>query len=168
MPRSFAYSVDSPAGVDQILAAFGDNDYWQARLVAAGNDTATVDSLAVDRHGAVTVVVRSSILRTQLPKMVAKLVRGDLEQIQSEKWTPIDGGRVRGEVTVSMRGAPFSGICEALLAPVSNGSRWEVSGTVAVKVPLVGSPIENMIGTQFGTGITNLQRFTAEWIEENR
>ncbi len=75
---------------------------------------------------------------------------------------------MRGEVTVAMRGAPLSGICEALLAPASNGSRWELSGTVAVKVPLVGGPIENMIGTQLATGITQLQRFTAEWIVENR
>lgn len=168
MPRSFAYSVESPVGVDQILAAFGDNNYWQARLAVGGNDSARVDSLVVDAVGAVTVVLKASVLRERLPKVAAKVGRGDLETIHSEQWIPVDGGRVRGEVRVTMRGAPVSGLCEALLTPVSHGSRWEVNGTVAVKVPLVGGPIESMIGSQVATGVTELQRFTAEWIAENR
>jgi hypothetical protein len=32
MPRSLALSLDAPVGVEEILAAFGDEHYWQARL----------------------------------------------------------------------------------------------------------------------------------------
>jgi hypothetical protein len=168
MPRSFALSVESPVGVDQVLSAFGDNDYWRARLAAGDNDAATLDSLVVDAHGAVTVVLKASLLRDRLPKIMAKLGRGDLAMIHNEKWTPIDGGRVRGEISQALRGAPLSGRCEALLAPVRNGSRLELSGTVEVKIPLVGGPIESFLGGQLGGSIAALQRFTADWIAENR
>jgi hypothetical protein len=40
MPRVFDVSVDSPVSVDEILSAFSDEDYWQARLAAL--DTGTV------------------------------------------------------------------------------------------------------------------------------
>ncbi|BCO35646.1 DUF2505 domain-containing protein [Mycobacterium heckeshornense] len=168
MPRAFAYSADSPAGVEQILSAFGDNDYWQARLAAAGNDTARLDALDVDSRGAVSIVVKASVLRDHLPKVVAKIGRGDLETTHCETWTPIDRGQVRGEIVVAMRGVPLSGRGEALLAPAQHGSRLQVRGTVAVTVPLIGGRIEGLISSQLGTGITELQRFTAEWIAGNR
>ncbi|MDA3660127.1 DUF2505 domain-containing protein [Mycobacterium xenopi] len=168
MPRSFAYSVDSSAGVDQVLSAFGDNDYWQARLAAAGNNTARIAAFNVDSRGAVRVVVKASVLRDHLPKVVAKVGRGDLESTHSETWTPIDEGRVRGEIVVAMRGIPLSGHGEALLVPAQCGSRLQVRGAVAVKVPLIGGRIEGLISGQLGTGLSELQRFTADWIAENR
>jgi len=34
MPRSVDFSVESPASVEQVLSAFADEHYWQARLAA--------------------------------------------------------------------------------------------------------------------------------------
>ena len=46
MPRSFDFSAESPASVDDVLAAYRDENYWQARLAAfsAGPPAATLDS----------------------------------------------------------------------------------------------------------------------------
>ena len=47
MPRSLALSLDAPVGVEEILAAFGDRQYWQARLAAFDGGTATLNGLTV-------------------------------------------------------------------------------------------------------------------------
>ena len=54
MSRSLALSLDAPVGVDEILAAFADEDYWRARLAAFDSGTATLDGLTVDPDGSVT------------------------------------------------------------------------------------------------------------------
>jgi hypothetical protein len=84
MPRSFDLHVESPASVEQILSAFGDGNYWRARLAAFGNGTATMSSLIVDASGTVTVVNRLSLVRDRLPKMVTQLHRGELEMAIAE------------------------------------------------------------------------------------
>jgi hypothetical protein len=168
MPRSFDLSIDFPVSVDEILSAFGDDDYWQARLAAFDAGTATLDSLVVDPDDTVAVGLRISLLRAHLPKVVAKLQRGDLQMTQNQKWSRIDGDRVRGEVKVAVPGAPVSARGEALLAPAQNGSRMEFATTVEVKVPLVGGAIESLIGDRLGDDMTAVQQFTTEWIAENR
>src|SRR5271165_6622161 len=161
MPRSFDSSLKSPASVDQVLSAFGDEDYWRARLAAFGNGTATLGSLIVDASGTLTVVIKLSLFRDRLPKLVTQLHRGDLEMVRNERWSRIDGGRVRGEVNAAVPGAPFSAVGEALLAPVRDGSRLEYTTTVEVKVPLVGGKIESFIGGQAAEQIAAIQHFTA-------
>ena len=145
MPRSFDLSVESPVGVEQVLSAFGDEDYWRA---AFGNGAATLGSLIVDASGTMTVVVTLSLFRDRLPKLVTQLHRGDLEMVRNERWSRIGGGRVRGEISVAIPGAPLSAVGEALLAPVRNGSRLTYTTTVEVKVQLVGGKIESFIGGQ--------------------
>jgi hypothetical protein len=167
MPRSSDLSVESPVGVEQVLSAFGDEDYWRARLAAFGNGAATLGSLIVDAGGTVTVVVTLSLFRDRLPKLVTQLHRGDLEMVRNERWSRIGGGRVRGEISVAIPGAPLSAVGEALLAPVRNGSRLKYTTTVEVRVPLVGAKIESFMGGQAVKEIARIQRFTTEWIAEN-
>jgi Protein of unknown function (DUF2505) len=168
MPRSFDMSVDSPVSVDEILSAFGDEDYWQARLAAFDIGAATLDSLIVDADDTVAVGLRVGLVRDRLPKVITKLRRGDLEILHNQRWSRIDGDRVRGDVRVVVFGAPVSGLGEALLAPAQNGSRLEFTATVEVNVPLVGGTIESLIGGRLGDDIAEIQRFTSEWIAANR
>jgi Protein of unknown function (DUF2505) len=167
MSRSFDLSVESPASVDQVLSAFGDEDYWQARLATFGGGTATLDALNVDPSGTVAATITISLLRDRLPKMVTQLHRGDLEMVRNERWSRLGDGRVRGDIKVSIPGAPFSALGEALVAPAPNGSQLSYTTTVEVKIPLVGGKIESYIGGQTSQEITALQRFTTEWIAEN-
>ena len=145
-------SVESPARVEQFLLAFGNEDYWRARL-AIGDSAATLKSLTVDPDGTVSVVVAASLLRDRLPKLITQLHRADLEVVQNERWSRIDGGRLRGEISVAAPGTPLSGFWEVLVAPVRNGSRLNYTATVKVNVPLVGGTIERLIGDQLPEGI---------------
>ena len=166
MPRSFDTSVESPASVEQFLSAFGNEDYWQARL-AAGDSTATLKSFTVDADSTVSVVFAASLLRDRLPKLITQLHRGDLEVLQNERWSRIDGGRLRGEISVAAPGTPLSGFWVVLARPVRSGSRLNYTVTVKVNVPLVGGTIESIIGGQLAKGVTEGVRFTTDWIAEN-
>jgi Protein of unknown function (DUF2505) len=166
MPRSFDLLEESPASVKQVHSAFGDKDYWLARLTAFGGGT-TLDSLIVDADGTVTVATTLDLRRDLLPGVVAKVYPGDPKIVSTERWRPIGDSRVRGEVSVAARGAPGSGRGAALLAPIRKGSQLKFTATVEVKVPLVGGKIESYIGGQLIEHISAIQRFTTMWIAEH-
>jgi Protein of unknown function (DUF2505) len=87
--------------------------------------------------------------------------------VRNERWSRIADGRVRGEVSVAIPGAPLSVRGGALLAPARDGSQLNYNTVVEVKVPLVGGKIESYIGGQLAGQLTAIQRFTTEWIAEN-
>ena len=166
MPRSFDVSFESPASVEQVHSAFGDEDYWLARNAAFGGSKA-LDSLVLGSDGTVTVTITEDLRRGMLPGILAKLYRGDLNIRSTEKWSPASGRRVNGEISVTVTGAPGSGRGMAVLAPLGNGSRLKLNGTVEFKVPLVGGKIESYLAREFAQGIPEIQRFTTTWIGEH-
>jgi hypothetical protein len=166
MPRSFDFSVESPASVEQIHSAFSDEDYWLARLAAFGGPGLRLDSLIIGTDGSVHVIIIQDLRHDGLPGLFAKLYRRDLQVVQKETWSPTGGGRVRGEICIAARGAPGSGLGEVLLAPAQNGSRLKCTATVEFKVPLVGGKIESLIGRQLVEQISVVQNFTTKWITE--
>ena len=166
MPRSFQLSFDSPASVEQVHSAFGDEGYWLARFAAFGGSR-TLDSLIVDPDGTVNVVASSDLLHGALPGILAMLYRGDLNIVSTERWTPAGDGRVSGQISVAVTGAPGSGHGAAVLAPSGSGSRLKLSGTVEFNVPVVGGKIETYIAAQFAKGLSDVQHFTTTWISEH-
>jgi hypothetical protein len=168
MPRSFALSLDAPARVDEILAAFADRDYWQARLAAFDGGTATLDRLIVDPGGSVTAVLTVSLFGSRLPKVVTALVPGDFTMARTENWQPAGDGTARGTIDVAVPGAPVSAVGKVSLVPVDTGARLDFSTTVRVNIPLVGGQVESFIVGRLGDEIGAVQRFTNNWIVTNR
>jgi hypothetical protein len=166
MPRSFDVSFDSPASVEQVHSAFGDEKYWLARLAAFGGGKA-LESLVVGSDGTVSVVVTEDLRHGGLPAILTTFYRRDLNIVTKETWTPIGDGHVSGEISVAVTGAPGSGHGAAMLAPLGNGSRLKLSGTVQFNVPLVGGKVESFIAREFAQGIPEIQRFTTTWIGEH-
>ena len=167
MSRTFDVAVESSAAVADVLSAFGDGGYWQARLAAFGGGSATLDSLSVDAVGDISVAITLRLFGDRLPTLITQLHRGDLKMVRKERWSRIAEGRVRGEINVVIPGAPFSANGAALLAPLPNGSRLNYTTTVAVKVPLVGGKIESFIGGRVAEEVPAIQRFTTGWIAEH-
>ncbi|MDT5086288.1 MAG: hypothetical protein QOJ61_3331 [Mycobacterium sp.] len=168
MPSSFDVSVDSPASVEQILAAFGVADYWQARLGALDDGAGTLDVLTVGADNTVDVGFTVSLLRDRLPEVITRFQRSELALVHHQKWSRLRGDRVRGEVRVDVSGAPVTALGQALLAPAQYGSRLTMTTTVAVKIPVVGGAIESAIASRVGEDINKYHHFTGEWITENR
>lgn len=165
MPRSFDVSVDSPATVGQLQAAFSGEEYWLARLETLAGST-TLESLIVGDDGTVQVATAQDLGRDLLPAIVAKFYRRDLKVRSTETWRPVDG-QLHGKISVAVSGAPGSGCGTASVAPLPSGSRLVMTGTVEFNVPLVGGTVESFIAREFAQGIPNIQAFTATWIDEH-
>ncbi|UMB71698.1 DUF2505 domain-containing protein [Mycobacterium paraterrae] len=168
MSRSLTLSLDAPVGVDEILVAFADVDYWRARLAAFDGGTATLDGLTVDPDRAVTAQLTVSLFANRLPKVVTALVPGEFEMARTETWRPVGDGTARGAITVKVPGAPVSAVGTVSLVPAGSGSRLDFSTTVRVNIPLVGGQVESFIVSRLGEEISAVQRFTNNWIVTNR
>ena len=168
MSRSLSLTLDAPVTVDEILAAFADADYWQARLAAFDGGTATLDGLTVDPGGSVRAALTVSLFANRLPKVVTALVPGEFAMARTETWHPVGDGTALGAITVKVPGAPVSAVGAVTLAPVETGARLDFSTTVRVTIPLVGGQVEHFIVSRLGDEIAAVQRFTNNWIVTNR
>ncbi|GAA1433110.1 DUF2505 domain-containing protein [Mycobacterium cookii] len=160
-------AFDSPVGVGDILSAFADDDYWQARLAAFENGTATLNGLTVEPSGAVTVDLAVKLFADRLPTAVTKLAGGEFGMARIERWSWIDDERACGAIEVAVPRAPVTAHGDVLLTPSPTGSQLRFSTTVDVAVPLVGGFIENFIIGRLGDDIGAVQRFTDAWIAAN-
>ncbi len=163
MPRPFDVRTTSPASMTDIHAAFCDEAYWLARLAEFGGDTMTLDAFRVDTHGSVAVATTQDLRHDLLPGVLAKVFRGDLKIVREESWYPADD-RIDGEVRIAASGVPGSGQGSAVLTPASDGSTLRFTGTLEVRIPLVGGRIEKYIGDVLAEEIPAIQRFTSGWV----
>ena len=167
MPRPFDVAAVTSAAMQEVFAAFSSRRYWLDRLAAYGGDSMTLDSLDVDSGGAVAVASTQDLRHDLLPGGIAKILPGDLKVLRTEIWRPVAEDRVLGEVHIAARGVPASGVGSAVLAPDGSGSRLTLSGTVEIKIPLVGGRIEKLIAAQIAEQIPEVQRFTTRWIADH-
>lgn len=167
MPRSFEVSFESPASVARVHSAFGDQNYWLDRLAAFGDRDRRLDALDIDPDGTVRVTNTEDLRQGRLPGILAAVYRGDLNVVNREQWRPLGDGRVGGEVSVAVTGAPGSGHGTAVLAPNGDGSALSLSATVEFNVPLLGGKIERYLVGELAEGLAAIQRFTTTWIEEH-
>ena len=167
MARSFHVEIDSSADIDQVLTAFGNENYWRARLATFSNGTATLDALQIDATNTVAVAITLHLLRDRLPKVVKQLRPGDIVMKRTERWSATADGLMRGDLTARLPGAPFSMTGQAVIAPTDLGSRLDYTASVEVRIPLVGGRIEDYIAGQAGNDVAAIHRFTGDWIAEN-
>jgi hypothetical protein len=165
MPHSFNLIAESSSTVEEFHSAFGDEDYWRARVAAMGNST--LDSLVVRSDGAVEVATTSRLMPDGLPPLVTRLIRGELAMVHGETWNRIDGGRMRGVVSVRMTGVPLSARGTGSMRPSQEGSQLQYAATVDVKVPLVGGPVESFVVSHLAEWLLEVEKFTTAWITEN-
>lgn len=163
MSRTIEVSVESAVTVEQVFAAFCDESYWLARMVAFGAGN-TLDGLVIDEDGVVRVNAVQDLAHELLPPMIAKLYPRDLMVVRTETWQQIDASRVDGHITVVTDGVPASADGNATLTAADHGSQLELVATVNFNVPLLGGRAERYLASQLGDGLRQIQRFTTEWI----
>lgn len=165
-------SADYSGSVEQVHAAFGDQQYWLARLADSGADDATLDSIRLGGpgglDGSVEVVTTQVIRADRLPGVVTQFHRGDLRIRREENWGPVSGGVANATIMGTIAGAPVALSGTAVLAPLmeAGGARLKFRATVEVRIPLVGGKVENFIGRQLVELLIAEQRFTTFWIAQ--
>jgi hypothetical protein len=103
----------------------------------------------------------------QLPDPMRRLRLASLEIVQRERWSTLDGGELRGEITVDAPRTPISGRGSVVLAPAESGTQLTGTATVNVNIPLIGGPISKFIAGLLASGILDIVRVTDSWLVEN-
>ncbi len=165
MPRSFHLTAESPNPAGRILGTFRDERYWRARLAEFDDGRPTLDSLATEA-GVTTVTMTLRFGVEQLPSPLNRLHHGSVRVVHVERWQAADDGVVRGRITVDAPGTPMSGHGELSVTPVDGGSRLAGTGTVDVRLPVVGGAIAGLVAGQLAGGIRDIHQFTDAWIAE--
>ncbi len=165
MPKSFEVSVHSPTSVDEVCAALAQEAYWQARFVEFNTDT-RLDVLTVT-DGVINIVTTQDLRSDTMPAFLAKIYPGNLAVRTTEVWCPMGDGTVHGELDIDVIGAPGAGRGQAVMAGHEKGSQLHFTGTVEIRVPLVGGRIEKYVCDEFTHHIPDIQRFTTEWIADH-
>lgn len=164
MARDFDVTTEAPAGVDAVLAAFAERDYWLARLAAYGGDSMTLDDVSADADGTVTVGTTQDLRADMLPGGLGSMLPGNTTLVRTETWHPARDGVARGEFTITAHGVPSRGSGSMVLEPAGAGSRLRVHGSLEVRIPLVGGRIERFVADLIAREVPQMQRFTADWI----
>jgi hypothetical protein len=160
-------SAESPHSLDRIRSAFDDETYWLARLGAFEAGSPTLDSLTTDREGRTNVSMTMRFGGDQLPDPLQRLRLASLEIVQSEQWSTIEDGKLRGEISIDAPRTPMSGQGSVHLSPIDTGTRLTGTATVKVNVPIIGGPIARFIAGLLANGIVDIVRVTDSWLFEN-
>lgn len=164
MPRSFDVTAQAPTDVAAVLAAFAEREYWLARLAAYGGDSMRLDALDVDTAGTVVVRTTQDLREDMLPAAIARMLPGDTKLMRTETWRPAADGRGHGEFTIVARGVPSSGSGTMVLESAAAGSSLRVTGTLEVRIPVLGGRIERYVAELIGKDVPQMHLFTADWI----
>lgn len=160
-------ATDYEGSVEQVHAAFRDEQYWLARLADSGADDASLDSIRLGDDGSVDVVTTQILRVDRLPGIVTQFHRGDLHIQRTESWTGLVQDMAQASVDGVIPGAPVTLTGTAHLTSSDIRAHLAFRATVEVRIPLVGGKVENFIGNQLVDLLIAEQRFTTLWIAEN-
>ncbi|HEX4702159.1 MAG TPA: DUF2505 domain-containing protein [Pseudonocardiaceae bacterium] len=171
MPRSFDLSADYKDSVEEVHRAFRTEEYWRARLADIPVDDARLELLRVGgesgNDGTIDVITLQVVHSHHLPALVKQLHRGDLCVRREETWGPVTGGAATASIVGAIANTPVQVSGTADLSSAPEGARLTFQITVAVRIPIIGGKVENLIGAHLADLVTREQRFTTEWIADN-
>lgn len=144
MSASVASGFESAATVEQVVALMSSRR-WAELKAERLHDGSQVVERDEQPDGSVRFVL-SRQLPDGVPGPLQRFLPPDGRVVQTDEWAAVgaDDGR-SGSWSVSIPGAPASMGGSMQLAPIQEGSRYRISGSVKVRVPLVGGKAESYI-----------------------
>lgn len=143
MSKPLSASVEVPADVATVFAALS-GPSWPATMAAQLHDGSRLVEAAPTADGGARLAV-SRELPDGVPGFLSAFLPKDGRVTQTDVWGPAAGGVRRGTWSASFPGSPALISGETSLEPFPGGTRWTVTGTVRVKLPLVGSKAEGFL-----------------------
>lgn len=171
MARSIDYRSTLRYPADEVYETMSDPDYLRARLDKLGGRGAKLLEHRADAAGA-RYRLRHGLAAEDLPAMVRNLLPGDVVIERTESLTRDGEGRYSGDVDVVIPGMPASALGTMRLADRdgsrSSSSELGVRADVTVKVPLIGSRIEDVVAEQVRNLLAAETAFTLDWMASRR
>lgn len=140
MAKTFDIAEELTCPADVAYATITNPEYWRQRF-AEKPDNYSLDPAP----GAFTITVRDTIAQDSLPALVRPVVSGDIVAERVDVWGPLEGERAVGTVAATASGVPLTVEGTLEIAASGAGSVLRATGTVTVKIPLIGGQIENMM-----------------------
>lgn len=166
MPRSLDYRASSTHPADTVYAAMVDRGLLEEQLRHMGGPGAAVTAYETTPDG-VRYTLRHGISSADLPSVVASFIRGgDLTIDRTEEWKAGGEGHYDGTGTVRVVGTPATARSVMRIAAIDGGSEVRVRAEVTVKVPVVGSRIEEAVAGQIERLLAAETEFTLNRISE--
>lgn len=117
-------------------------------------------------EGPMTITSVRSAPADRLPDMARKLVGSSLQVEQVERWdAPATDGSRTGTTTITVPAAKASAEGTLRLAATGAGSEYAVEGTLACRIPLVGSKLAAKAEPMVGKVVNRQARALTAWIE---
>lgn len=139
-----------------MIGAFGDERYWLAWLAAEYGTDATLDTIQVGADGSVEGACTFALPQDQLPSVVTRVYKSDVQITRGESWSAIAGGGATCTITASMPGTPVTLSGSAQLTPHpadAGGAQMRVEGMVEVRIPEAAKkPAFGVTGVEAGVG----------------
>lgn len=143
MSKPLSTSVELDADVETVFAALT-GPSWPAALDARLKDGSTLVSAEPTPGGGLRVV-QSRRLPDGIPGFLLRFAPKDGTVTQTDVWGPATGGVRVGTWEVTFPGSPGTIKGDTRVEPAGAGSRWVVTGTVTVGIPLVGGKAEGFL-----------------------
>lgn len=104
-------------------------------------------------------------MKLPVPASLTKFVGATLTLAQTFRFdSPAADGSVHGTVAVDVTGMPVDVAADLLLTPTGESSNAHYTGTLAVKIPIVGRKVESQVEPFIRDAFAGLQRRAAVWL----
>ncbi|GAA2055800.1 DUF2505 domain-containing protein [Williamsia deligens] len=165
MATKLQHPVTYPLGIDRVRAAVSDRAYWEALAQSVKKSPGEVRSVTVDGD-TVAVELTQRIPSDKLPSVVTSMVNGDLSIERSMTWTFTSPTSADGRFSATVPGTPATTEGTFSLREEAGATVADFSGSVTVRIPLVGGKIEKMISQNMLTLFDAERDFTVAWDAE--
>ncbi|TQC51118.1 DUF2505 domain-containing protein [Rhodococcus sp. WS4] len=161
MAKSFDYSEEIAYPIDRVHATVTDPAFWQHRVEEAPDKLTLDDSRG---PGTLTATMRDTIGASSLPGLVRKVVSGELKVERADEWGALDGDHADGRVSGSSTGIPVKIESAAVLRASGDVTVLRLTGSVQVKIPLVGGQIESLVRKLVGDMVGQDRDAIEKWL----
>ncbi|WP_007024393.1 DUF2505 domain-containing protein [Saccharomonospora iraqiensis] len=150
-------------GTDEVFAAHTDERALRARLARTGGPHAELPTHETTADGVRYTLVQG-IDAAKLPGAVRRVHRGDLVVHREHSWTDHGTGRYTGTVAVHVADLPGRLTADTEITSEGEHSVVCTRGSVAVRLPLVGGRLENVVAEQVTRLLDAEAEFTVQWL----
>ncbi|WP_040798803.1 DUF2505 domain-containing protein [Nocardia higoensis] len=164
MSRKFRFTVPYSVPVDDLHRALTSADAWHARFAEA--DTATLTVSHPGGPGTARIHMTERAHRERIPALVGKVLSGELVFDRIDDWGALSGETAEADFRVATTGITAAMTGNQRLRPTAEGSEIEITGSLEVKVPLVGRAIEPIAEQMLHRVLGSERHFFEQWCTE--
>jgi len=165
MSRKFRFTVPYSVPVDDLHRALTSGDAWRTRFAEA--PTATLDFSHPDGPGTARIHMIERARKDKVPALVGKVLSGELVFDRTDDWRALSGDTAEGDFRVATTGVTGTMTGSQRLRPTAEGSEIEITGSLEVKVPLIGRAIEPLAEQMLHRVVGSERRFFEQWCAEH-